>query len=221
MKKPKLAEHIKELRTSRAWSQAQLADIATVHIRTIQRLEHSGQCSQETLLAVAAAFDIDVQELVVKAKQSTLFKNFSADQGFALSFLNRSFRIHSLTSGKIIWVSIILMFPALFFITASIAKYNLGIDFLFEPWSWLFSHKELMPFFNNILPILFTGGLAITFLINLNQMFSLSLYNDNGKLNGNLVFNPVIKNGLMLTVSILLFLILIGYAFAENFVWRI
>jgi transcriptional regulator with XRE-family HTH domain len=221
MKKLKLAEQIKELRTSRAWSQAQLADIASVHIRTIQRLETSGQCSHETLLAVAAAFDIDVRELVVLTKQNILFKNYSADEGLAFSFLNRTFRMHRLTSRKITLLSIILMSPALFFITASIAKYNLGIDFLFEPWSWLFSYKEFMPVFNNVLPLLFSGGLTITVLINLNQMFSVSLYSDSGKLNGNLVFNPAIENGLILTMSLLALLILLGYAFVENFVLRI
>lgn len=220
MKKPKLAEHIKELRTSRAWSQAQLADIASVHIRTIQRLENNGQCSHETLLAVASAFDIDARELVVLSRKNILFESYPTDQGFTFSFFNRTFFIHNFTSRKITGVSLILMFPALFFISASIAKYNLGIDFLFVPWRWLFCNKELMPFFNNILPMVFTGGLAITVLINLNQMFSFSLYADNGKFNGNLVFNPAFKNGLLLILSMLLLLILIGYVFFENFAMR-
>ena len=57
------AKFVKEAREERAWSQSQLAVIAGVDLRTIQRLEKSGTASLETLMGVAAAFDIDVKEL--------------------------------------------------------------------------------------------------------------------------------------------------------------
>ncbi len=63
MNNKNLANKIKQLRKERAWSQAQLAEIASLSIRTIQRAEKLGSCSYETLLAIASAFDIDVREL--------------------------------------------------------------------------------------------------------------------------------------------------------------
>lgn len=54
---------IKTLRKAKAWSQVHLADAAGVSVRTIQRLERTGQGADETLLSVAAALDVDVQIL--------------------------------------------------------------------------------------------------------------------------------------------------------------
>ena len=50
-------ELVKELRLERGWSQEQLAEIAGVSLRTIQRVEADGNCSLETRNALAAAFD--------------------------------------------------------------------------------------------------------------------------------------------------------------------
>lgn len=63
-KKPGRAKFVKLQREERAWPQAQLATIAGVDIRTIQRLEKDGAASFETLKGVASAFDINVKELI-------------------------------------------------------------------------------------------------------------------------------------------------------------
>ncbi|MBL7664011.1 MAG: helix-turn-helix domain-containing protein, partial [Bacteriovoracaceae bacterium] len=57
------AKFIKKARQERAWPQQQLADVAGVNLRTIQRLEKDGSASFETLMGVAQAFNIDVKEL--------------------------------------------------------------------------------------------------------------------------------------------------------------
>ncbi|WP_207393320.1 helix-turn-helix transcriptional regulator [Duganella aceris] len=54
---------VKRLRAERAWSQEQLAEIADVSLRTIQRVEAEGGASRETRMAIAAAFGINVGEL--------------------------------------------------------------------------------------------------------------------------------------------------------------
>lgn len=54
---------IKALRLSRAWSQEQLAELSSLSVRTIQRIENGGQASLETLSAIAAAFDLKVADL--------------------------------------------------------------------------------------------------------------------------------------------------------------
>ena len=54
---------IRQLRISRAWSQEQLAELSSLSVRTVQRIENGEQASLETLGAIAAAFDIKVSEL--------------------------------------------------------------------------------------------------------------------------------------------------------------
>lgn len=54
---------IRERRLARAWSQEQLAELSSLSVRTIQRIENGGQASLETLGAIAAAFDVTVSEL--------------------------------------------------------------------------------------------------------------------------------------------------------------
>lgn len=72
-----LARLVWERRNERGWSQNQLAEIASVNIRTIQRLEKYGSASHETLMAVAQAFDMDVRELnaVTKCKDKISGQN--------------------------------------------------------------------------------------------------------------------------------------------------
>ncbi len=55
---------IKKLRDERAWSQEHLAAVTGLSLRTIQRVEAEGNASPETRLALAAAFAIDVAQLV-------------------------------------------------------------------------------------------------------------------------------------------------------------
>ena len=49
---------LRALRDERAWTQEQLAAVADLSLRTVQRIEASGQPSQESLQAIAAALFI-------------------------------------------------------------------------------------------------------------------------------------------------------------------
>lgn len=57
------SNQIKTLRLARAWSQEQLAEISSLSVRTIQRVENGEQPSLETLSALAAAFEVSVSTL--------------------------------------------------------------------------------------------------------------------------------------------------------------
>lgn len=83
------AKFVKREREARAWPQSQLATIAEVNLRTIQRLEKDGAASFETLRGVASAFEIDVKELMAISSPKV-----KSDQQPKIHFLNR------LTSGK-------------------------------------------------------------------------------------------------------------------------
>jgi transcriptional regulator with XRE-family HTH domain len=63
MKKTAYSEKIRLLRKARAWSQEQLASVASISSRTLQRIEKGESASPETLMALASALEIDVSEL--------------------------------------------------------------------------------------------------------------------------------------------------------------
>ena len=56
-----------QLRKMKNPTQEHLAELAEVNIRTIQRLDKTGAYSQETLRAVAEAFDVDCQHILAIA----------------------------------------------------------------------------------------------------------------------------------------------------------
>ena len=58
-----LADNIRALREQHSWTQEQLAEAARVHHRTIQRAEAAQGASAETVLAIAGAFNVDVDLL--------------------------------------------------------------------------------------------------------------------------------------------------------------
>ena len=63
------SELIKSLRSERGWSQEQLATVAGLSLRTVQRIENEGVCSLESRRALAAAFEEDVSALEASAEQ--------------------------------------------------------------------------------------------------------------------------------------------------------
>lgn len=54
---------VKKLRTQHNWSQDQLATLAGVSLRTIQRVEAGNTASLETLKSLASVFEINVEKL--------------------------------------------------------------------------------------------------------------------------------------------------------------
>lgn len=57
------AEKIRRWRDERHWSQEHLAQLADIGVRTVQRIENGERASNETLMALAAAFNVDVSAL--------------------------------------------------------------------------------------------------------------------------------------------------------------
>ena len=59
------SDRVRQLRTGRQWSQEQLAAACGLNLRTVQRLESSGNASMESVRALAAVFGVDAGELIV------------------------------------------------------------------------------------------------------------------------------------------------------------
>ena len=61
---------IKRLRTTRAWSQEELAVTAGLSLRTIQRVEADGVASIQTQKAISEALNVDPSRLVINVQQT-------------------------------------------------------------------------------------------------------------------------------------------------------
>lgn len=61
---------VKTLRAEKAWSQDELATVSNISLRTVQRIEKSGNCALESKKAIASAFDIKACELDLKEENS-------------------------------------------------------------------------------------------------------------------------------------------------------
>lgn len=58
-----VAEKVKAYRLRKAWSQEQLAEVASLSVRTVQRTEKGQKPSLETISAIASAFGVNVSDL--------------------------------------------------------------------------------------------------------------------------------------------------------------
>ena len=62
---------IRKLRLQRAWSQEQLAQLTGLNIRTIQRIERGQKPSLESLKALAAVFEVELDVLRQTSKKES------------------------------------------------------------------------------------------------------------------------------------------------------
>lgn len=69
---------VKKLRESRNWSQEQLAQMAGLSMRTVQRVEAGNNASMETLKSLAAVFEVSIdtltEEIIVIDKASASWR---------------------------------------------------------------------------------------------------------------------------------------------------
>ncbi|MCW8875661.1 MAG: helix-turn-helix domain-containing protein [Kangiellaceae bacterium] len=61
---------IKSTRVKNGWTQQQLAEISDVSLRTIQRIEHTGTASNESISALSSSFGIEREKLMIVPRVS-------------------------------------------------------------------------------------------------------------------------------------------------------
>lgn len=70
---------VKKLREQRNWSQEQLAKMAGLSLRTIQRVEAGNKASLETLKSLASVFEVELtkltEEIIVIDKESNAWRS--------------------------------------------------------------------------------------------------------------------------------------------------
>lgn len=57
-------ELIRQLRQQRGWTQQQLAEIADLSLRTVQRVENQGVASNESISALSAVMELPREEIL-------------------------------------------------------------------------------------------------------------------------------------------------------------
>lgn len=103
------SKKIKRWREERQWSQEHLAELAGVGLRTVQRVEKGEGASRETLMALAAAFNVDVSALCVDPEEEAAdIAKAKLSKGFAAARLGLFIHLASYVLGMIVFAAISL-----------------------------------------------------------------------------------------------------------------
>jgi len=110
---------VRKSRLKRAWSQEQLAQFSGLNIRTIQRIERGQKAGLESLKALAAVFEVELDELLMEKKMASTDKYSEEEnrvvahvkeiKGFYSHLINYSvvilglFLVNFLTSPEYYW----------------------------------------------------------------------------------------------------------------------
>ena len=97
---------IRELRQDKGWSQEQLAEMAGVSSRTIQRIENGCEVSIETIKCLAAVFEVDFNSLRQENNMSEDILSYAERDAMKYVRGKRFFFIHLIVYG---WVFAFLL----------------------------------------------------------------------------------------------------------------
>lgn len=137
-------QSLKRLRTDKLWSQEQLAQASGLSLRTIQRVESSGNASMDSLAAIASALEADKDELL---QEDVRFKEYRHTQYayffWAISSILLSVYISAwerTTIGSHIVIGAVLIVLVVLFFSLSICVSEDKLSWHFGPRFW---KKEL------------------------------------------------------------------------------
>jgi hypothetical protein len=116
-------------------------------------------------------------------------------------------------------VGSVLLLALLYFVSASLLKYGLGIGFLFEPLETFLSLGGRRVVLNVVSPFVFLGGLCLALALNTYAVARLSVRRGDGTIVSTVKLKLRLSNIVVAAVSILL-PALSGYVFLENVTYR-
>jgi hypothetical protein len=106
--------------------------------------------------------------------------------------------------------------PALFFIAASLLKYNFGVSQPLTLFENMLATPDKLHLFNIISPIVFIGGLLIGVIVNLYPQIEMQLRRDQGRLVATITAEAKPINLAVVILGCLLLATLFGYVALEN-----
>ena len=117
-------------------------------------------------------------------------------------------------------VGFLLLLAPLYFVSASLLKYGLGIGFLFDPLEAFLSVAGRRAVFNVVSPFVFLGGLCLALALNTYAVARLHFRRENGTIVSTIRLKMSLSNIAVAVLSILLLTTLVSYVFLENFTHR-
>ncbi|NQY20078.1 MAG: helix-turn-helix domain-containing protein [Campylobacteraceae bacterium] len=66
---------IKKLRLENSWSQEKLAELSSLSLRTIQRIEKDDKASAESLRLISKAFNVNIEELMKEDLEDDIYES--------------------------------------------------------------------------------------------------------------------------------------------------
>lgn len=112
-------------------------------------------------------------------------------------------------------VGLVLLLPALMFVTSNILKYELGMPFLYEHLGF-FSNVQSSTVYDFLSPVLFLGGTAIALALNLLSTTQISLAREVDSIVGVVRFRPKPFNVSIIVSTVLVLGMLVLYLIVEN-----
>ena len=113
-------------------------------------------------------------------------------------------------------IGLALSAPALFFVVASLLKYNFGVSQPFSLFEGMFATPERLHLFNIISPVVFVGGLLVGVIVNLYPQIEMQLRRDQGRLVATITAEAKPINLAIVVLGCLLLATLFGYVAVEN-----
>jgi hypothetical protein len=114
----------------------------------------------------------------------------------------------------------VLLLAPLYFVSASLLKYGLGVGFLFDPLEAVLSVAGRREVFNLVSPVVFLGGLSLAMALNVYAVVRFDINREDGTIVSTVRVTPGLWNIAVAIVSVMLLVTLVGYAFLENFTYR-
>ena len=117
-------------------------------------------------------------------------------------------------------IGFVLLLAPLYFVSASLLKYGLGVGLLFDPLEAFLSVEGRRVVFNVVSPVVFLGGLGVALALNTYAVTRLNVRREGGTIVSTVRVKLGLWNIAVAVVSMLLLVTLVGYAFLENFTYR-
>jgi len=214
----KLANRVKELRHRHSWSQSHLAEAAGLSKRTIQRVEKEGECSRETLLSIAAAFDVDVTSLtaLVTLESESAVETAEHGRGITLSLQKYISGDGRLWQRRTAMAGALLMIIPVSFILVMTVKYSLGYKAFPNPFEALYATQDLLQTWNLVSPFLFLGSLLLALGLNLLPFLDLKISTGSNLLLSRVGYRGNAWNRMVVVLSVLVIAAMLGYVTVEN-----
>lgn len=118
---------------------------------------------------------------------------------------------------RLAFVGLVLLLTPLYFVSASLLKYGLGVGSLFYPLETVLSVAGRREVFNLVSPIVFLGGLSLALALNVYAVTRFDASRQGGTIVSTVRVTPGLWNIVVIAASALLLATLLGYAFLENF----